>query len=87
MVGIALLIAIALTIYAYLKINNQQRKIRQQQAELKRFREHLCKGDRVRLGNGTTAEVIDTGKDFVFLASPHGVSIVNKKDVLPLILN
>ena len=62
-------------------------KLRQQQAELKRFREHLCKGDRVRLGNGTTAEVIDTGKDFVFLASPHGVSIVNKKDVLPLILN
>ena len=59
-------------------------KIKQQQRELYYFRESLAKGDMVRLSTGEQAEVIDLGKDFVFIARHDGVAIINKRDVLPL---
>ncbi len=76
------------TIALLIVVIRQQRRNKLTEAELRRFREHLCKGDVVRLHDGSMGVVTFTGDQVAVVWLESGIEVsVHKELVLPLILN
>lgn len=77
-----------LTITLLVIVIRQQRRVRLTEAELRRFREHLCKGDVVRLVDGSLGVVTFVGQQVAVVRLESGIEVsVRKEIVMPLILN
>ena len=77
-----------LTIVLLIVIFRQNRKIKLTEADLNRFRKHLCKGDAVRLHTGEMGIITFVGEQVAVVRLQSGVDVsVRKEIILPLFLN
>ena len=74
-------ITIIAVLICLLIVQRERNRRRLSEAELRRFREYLCKGDLVRLPDGRRAVVGRTTQTTVELTTEQGTVVVSKNCV------